>query len=1272
MSMCHLDKVSSIGKEAMVPDDGGANCVPNFYIIDKIQHSLIIGNDFLEYNKANINYPTKTLNLYDGIAQIALISTRQNEAKTLKHIELPARQISIIPVKIPKQFVGKQIILEPSQSLQNKSIVGAACLVSSSTQQAVMQVINPNEDKVVLNRNEIVALISEIKPNSIQNWSDKTEKVHINNIEKGHKKQKQKLNIDLSEADLTNEQKDKLRKFVDKNRNVFATDLSEIGMTDVHFHEIDTGNNPPVSLPPHRAAPNIRTEIERQVEEMLKYKIIEPSNSIWHSPVCLTRKKDNSWRFCVDYRRVNAFTSPMHATLGNMHDVFDTMGEMQPQIFSSIDLSSSFWQVPLHPNSKQKAAFVTHSGIYEWNRMPYGLRNSSIAFSQVMSQILRGLHWKYVLAYIDDILIFSKTFEEHLQHLEEVFARLRKANFTLKPQKCHFAVKKVNYLGHIISKDGVKVDESKITIVKNYPRPKNQTEVRQFLGLCNYYRRFVKDYAKITVPLNNLLQKDKEYVWTDKCQISFESLQQALTTAPVLSYPDMSKPFILTCDASGSAIGYILGQLDENGKERVISYSGRALRNNELNWTITEKECLAVLEGITKNKVYLSHARFKVYTDHQALVWLHKSKDTNSRLGRWALELQNYDFEIIYKEGKKNTNADALSRIPYKEIKDEIHPKLSVNSLLENNIKTEIKFEYANEKPIIAAIENNEVDLNDVSDISKLQRECDQLIPLIKYLETGELPENQKEARNICYERDHYRLSQSGELIHLHRSRTKGIPKAESMIEQLVLPKCLRQDALLAYHDHNGHTGIKRTYAGIHLKYYWSGMYQEVYNYVTSCDKCQRSKQPTHHRPAPLLPLPIEDTLSRWHMDILTCLPKTKDGYQHLLLVVDSFSRWPECFPLKTQEATEIAEVLYNEVFSRFGAPRAIVSDRGANFCSKLIQALCELFEVQRYHTSSYHPQTNSTCERMNRTIAQTLRTLVAKDQSNWHKLIPSVMMALRMSTNTESTGYSPFQMLFGKEMNLPFDISVQPKDGMSKTAKNHLETLIDRLKIVKDIAKTSVENSQEKTKNRYDKKAEAPKFRIGDYVMLQSMKVPKGLSPKLHPKWDGPFYVINVGQNNTCKLRRCSDHKLIKSRIHTNRMKPYIDPRDHRNFPDIQRNVAQNNREKVDDIDDVQNDNIDRTQNDNAQMQQNDSQMQQNDETNDDDNDFIAEKLLAKKRRQGKNYYKVKWVGYKKTTWEPEENIGEGLLVEFYTKFTKSGTKRKRPTSLLVKQTNT
>ncbi|CAC5371570.1 unnamed protein product [Mytilus coruscus] len=318
----------------------------NFYIIDKIQHSLIIGKDVLEYNKANIDYPTKTLNLYDGIAQIALISTKRNEAKTQKYIELPARKISIIPVKIPKQYVGKQLELEPSQSLQNKSILGAACLVSPSNQQAVMQVINPNDDKVVLNKNEIVALISEIQPNSIQNWTDKNEKFHINNIEKGHKKQKQNLNIDLSESDLTNEQKEKLRKFVDKNRSVFATDLSEIGMTDVHYHEIDTGNNPPVSLPPHRAAPNIRTEIERQVEEMLKYKIIVPSNSIWHSPVCLTRKKDNSWRFCVDYRRVNAFTSLMHSTLGNMHDVFDTMGEMQPQIFSSIDLSSSFGRCP--------------------------------------------------------------------------------------------------------------------------------------------------------------------------------------------------------------------------------------------------------------------------------------------------------------------------------------------------------------------------------------------------------------------------------------------------------------------------------------------------------------------------------------------------------------------------------------------------------------------------------------------------------------------------------------------------------------------------------------------------------------------------------------------------------------------------------------------------------------------------------------------------------------------------------------------------------------
>lgn len=361
-------------------------------------------------------------------------------------------------------------------------------------------------------------------------------------------------------------------------------------------------------------------------------------------------------------------------------------------------------------------------------------------------------------------------------------------------------------------------------------------------------------------------------------------------------------------------------------------------------------------------------------------------------------------------------------------------------------------------------------------------------------------------------------------------------------------------------------------------------------------------------------------------------------------------------------EATEIAHILYNEIFTRYGAPYSLVTDRGQNFVSKLIQALCELFQVTRHHTSSYHPQSNSTCERQNSTIAQILRTYCDTNQLNWANLLPSIMMAIRMSPNTESTGFSPFHMLFGKEMNMPFDVAVLPKESISKSAKEHLDDLIKHLKVVKDISKRNVQNSQEKAKSHHDKKAKNPDFRVGNRVLLQCMKVPKKLSPKLHAKWVGPYYITDVGTNNTYKIRRVVDHKIVKSRIHANRLKHYEDPRNYR---------TPNNDQNQDDDDNQATNNTnnnpvpDKASTDNKNNDKNDDKDKDNngiDNDNDDDQDeFLAEKLVAKRKRNGKNYYRVKWVGYKRTTWVPEEDIGEGLLVDFYTKYTKDGKLRKK-----------
>ena len=314
----------------------------------------------------------------------------------------------------------------------------------------------------------------------------------------------------------------------------------------------------------------------------------------------------------MDYRKLNKITIPISHPIPRLDDVFDALGESKASIFSILDLNSAYFQIELDPETRHKSAFVTHDGVYEFCRI--GLRNAPMSFQMLMSQVLKGLNWKFVLCYIDDILVFSSNFDEHISHLSQVFQRLRDANLTLKAEKCSFAVDRVIYLGHVITKNGVEVDISKTEKIRSFPEPKNQKQLKSFLGLANYYKGFVKDFSKICVPLNRLLQKDKKQKfepgdWTDKCQDAFDTLKNSLTSPPVLGYADMNKPFVLSTDASGAAIGYILGQVDETGREQAIAFGGRALHPDEKKWTVTELECLAVIAGMEAYKgIYLSKA----------------------------------------------------------------------------------------------------------------------------------------------------------------------------------------------------------------------------------------------------------------------------------------------------------------------------------------------------------------------------------------------------------------------------------------------------------------------------------------------------------------------------------------------------------------------------------------------------------------------------------------------------------------------------------------
>ena len=1280
---------SVLGKLEIPLNISGIKISFDFFILQSLTHPVILGMDFLKFHRVQIDLDKRTVYIHDKLVSACFLKRKTGLARTGKCITIPAGSQMNIEVKVSRRKTGEVVLLEPIPNLESRHLAGAKCLVTVKRGKVPMSILNLTESDINIPGHTVVANVSDIDVNNIQSLDSQSQPQGTTvGAASGGRSENTSSNIEfnVSNESLSPGERSELLQFLKRNEDVFSTSLQNLGRTDLYQHRIETDPNaPPVHLPFYRQAPHIRDETQKLVNEMLKDGIIEPSFSVWNSPVVLVRKKDNTFRFAVDYRKLNKITMSISHPLPRLECVFDTIGQARATIFSTLDLASGFWQIPMDPDTRHKAAFITHDGVYEWTRMPFGLKNAPMTFQMVMGSVLQQLNWKHVLCYIDDILVFSNSFQEHLQHLELVFEKLKGAGLTLKADKCHFAVEKVLYLGHIITKDGVFVDEKKTEKVSQYPTPKSQTEVRSFLGLCNYYRRFVENFSKLATPLNQLLQKDVKFNWTKECEESFQALKNALVTAPMLKYPDMNAPFILSTDASGTALGYILGQKGPDGKEMVVAYGGRSLKPDERKFTVSEQECLAVVDGIKAYKEYLTK-HFTVITDHQALKWLNSVKDTSSRLGRWALELQGYDFDIIHKPGRVHMNADALSRRPYDDQVNTGKASIQVcanESLLshgsaaqsdQNKEYIQVEFTYGSIPQVSSAdiTDENTIPKTDTGkSIPELQKECRDFKYIYEYLASKTLPEDEKLAHNVVVESSQYALL-DGHLYHFYQPRVKGLPASQRLVRQLALPGPCRPDVLKSFHDSHaggGHLGIQKTFAAIRERYFFPGMYQIISNYVTTCDLCQRMKTDRKRQPPPLTPMPVEDVFSRWHMDILGPLPKV-NGYQYILLVVDSFSRWCESFPLETQDAKQVATVLYNEIITRYGAPSCLVSDRGANFMSKLVSALCEMFDITRHHSSSYHPQTNSTCERMNSTLAQTLRMYCNKEQTNWPQYLPSVMMAFRMSPATESTGLSPFHMVFGKEMNLPVDTSLVPKHTMAPDAKAHFDELLERLKIAKEIALSNVKDSQAKSKERFDKKSKEPTFDLHDRVLLRCSKVPTGLSPKLFDRFEGPFYITKVGPNYTYMLRRCSNHKAIKSPINASRLIHYKDPYIMRDLPDV------NEEEETDEqeVSIPQNEHPTTAGSDNTTenqaKEQNppdaDNTAQGKTKANppssqSDDTYYEVESLLKMKYIRGKKHYLVHWKGNYSDTWEPEEFITEKPKREFHIRRAKQGRRKRK-----------
>ena len=577
-------------------------------------------------------------------------------------IRVPGEHELVISGDITGSWGGKLGVVEPIDRgmLIEHGILVARGVVETELTSVPLKIMNVRDKEYMIKEGTVLAKMFPVHEDDVQVMRATETPIDIKSELPEHL-------CDLLERcseGLTEDELQEVIYLLIAYQDVFSTGEFDIGRTGWIRHGIDTQSARPSRLPLRRSSPEQRAEVERQVKELLERKLIRPSDSAWASPVVLVGKKDGSKRLCLDYRRLNEVTVKDAYPLPRIDDSLDALGGAK--YFSTLDLASGYWQVEMNDDARAKSAFVTTSGLYEWNVLPFGLCNAPSTFERLMDFVLAGLRWETLLVYLDDVIVFGKTVSESISRLAEVLTRFRGAGLKLKPSKCNLFQTKVQYLGHVVSAEGIHTDPAKIEAIEDWPTPVTKTQVRSFLGLAQYYRRFVQGFSSIAAPLHKLAEKSARFVWTEDCEEAFNKLKQALSSAPILGYPMAEGQYILDTDASNFAVGGVLSQV-QDGEERVIAYGSKSLKKAERNYCVTRRELLAIVVFLEKYKHYVGGQRVKVRTDHGSLRWLFIFKNPEGQLARWLEFLSNFDLDLEYRPGKRHQNADGLSRRPCKQ-----------------------------------------------------------------------------------------------------------------------------------------------------------------------------------------------------------------------------------------------------------------------------------------------------------------------------------------------------------------------------------------------------------------------------------------------------------------------------------------------------------------------------------------------------------------------------------------------------------------------------
>src|SRR5512139_3644781 len=763
--------------------------------------------------------------------------------------------------------------------------------------------------------------------------------------------------------------------------DVFPDDLP--GMPpkrDIEFRIDLVPGTTPIHKRPYRMAANELAEVKRQVDDLLQKGYIRPSSSPWGAPVIFVEKKDHTQRMCVDYRALNDVTIKNKYPLPRIDDLFDQL--KGATVFSKIDLRSGYHQLRIKEEDIPKTAFTTRYGLFECTVMSFGLTNAPAFFMNLMNKVFMEYLDKFVVVFIDDILIYSQSEEDHQHHLRLVLGKLREHQLYAKLSKCEFWLSEVKFLGHVISAKGVAVDPETMTAVTDWKQPKTVTQIRSFLGLAGYYRRFIENFSKIARPMTQLLKKEEKFVWSPQCEKAFQTLKEKLVSAPILILPDTRKDFMVYCDASRQGLGCVLMQ-----DGHVVAYASRQLRPHEGNYPTHDLELAVVVHALKIWRHYLIGNRCEIYTDHKSLKYIFTQSDLNLRQRRWLELIKDYDVGIHYHPGKANVVADALSR------------KSHCNTLNVRGIPPELnqQMEALNlsivGRGFLAALEAKPTLLDQIREAQENDPDMHGLL------------KNMKQGKAAGFTEDEHGTLWNGNRVCVPDSRE---------LKQLILQEAHES-------PYSIHPGSTKMYLDLKEKYWWVSMKREIAEFVALCDVCQRVKA-EHQRPAGLLQ-PLQVPECKWDeigMDFITGLPKTQGGYDSIWVVVDRLTKVARFIPVKTTYGgNKLAELYFARIVSLHGIPKKIVSNRGSQFTSHFWKKLQEELGTRLNFSTAYHPQTDGQTERLNQILEDMLRACVLDFGKTWDKSLPYAEFSYNNSYQA-SIQMAPYEALYGRKCRTP------------------------------------------------------------------------------------------------------------------------------------------------------------------------------------------------------------------------------------------------------------